>query len=142
MLNRGLSVDHTTIYRWVQRYAPEIDKRCRPLLRQTNDSYPIDETYIRVGGAWRYLYRAVDSNGDTLDFLLRAKRDTAAATGFFRMTLGAPNAAALRVMNVDKNPVFPGAFDAVQKEGLLPKSSRLRQCRYLNNIVEQDYRFF
>ena len=71
MRERGLCVDHTTIYRWVQRYAPEIAKRCRPFLRRTTDSYRIDETYVRVGGAWRYLYRGVDSNGDTLDFLLR-----------------------------------------------------------------------
>ena len=68
MRERGLCVDHTTIYRWVQRYAPEIDKRCRPFLRRTNDSYRIDETYVRVAGAWTYLYRGVDSNGDTLDF--------------------------------------------------------------------------
>ena len=71
MRERGLCVDHTTIYRWVQRYAPEIDKRCRPFLRRTNDSYRIDETYVRVAGAWTYLYRGVDSNGDTLDFLVR-----------------------------------------------------------------------
>ena len=70
MRERGLCVDHTTIYRWVQRYAPEIDKRCRPFLRRTNDSYRIDETYVRVAGAWTYLYRGVDSNGDTLDFWL------------------------------------------------------------------------
>ena len=75
MRERGLCVDHTTIYRWVQRYAPEIDKRCRPFLRRTNDSYRIDETYVRVAGAWTSLYRGVDSNGDTLDFLLRATRE-------------------------------------------------------------------
>ena len=83
MRERGLCVDHTTIYRWVQRYAPEIDKRCRPFLRRTTDSYRIDETYVRVGGAWHYLYRGVDSNGDTLDFLLRATRDRNAAIAFF-----------------------------------------------------------
>ena len=81
MRERGLCVDHTTIYRWVQRYAPEIDKRCRPFLRRTTDSYRIDETYVRVGGAWHYLYRGVDSNGDTLDFLLRATRDRNARGG-------------------------------------------------------------
>ena len=75
MRERGLVVDHTTIYRWVQRYAPEIDKRCRPFLRPTNDSYRVDETYACVAGAWKYLYRGVDSNGDTLDVLLRATRD-------------------------------------------------------------------
>lgn len=63
MCDRGLSVDHTTIFRWVQRYAPELDKRCRPFLKRTNDSYRIDETYVRVRGSWKYLYRGVDSYG-------------------------------------------------------------------------------
>jgi IS6 family transposase len=123
MRDRALSVDHTTIDRWVQRYAPEIDMRCRPFLRSTNDSYRIDETYVRVGGAWKYLYRGVDSNGDTLDFLLRAKRDRAAAIAFFRKTLGASHTTPPRVMNVDKNPAYPAAFDAVKQEGLVrPRS--------------------
>lgn len=89
MHEHGLSVDYTTIYRLVQRLAPEIDKRCRTFLRGTNNAYRIDETYARVGGAWKYLYRGVDSNGDTQDFLLRSKRDKPAAIAFFRKTLGA-----------------------------------------------------
>ena len=105
MRERGLCVDHTTIDRWVQRYAPEIDKRCRPFLRRTTDSYRIDETYVRVGGAWHYLYRGVDSNGDTLDFWLRATRDRNAAIAFFRKTVGASHTTSPRVVNVDKNPV-------------------------------------
>src|SRR3979409_1121056 len=75
MMERGVKVDHCTIYRWVQKYAPEIDKRSRPYLKRTNDSYRIDETYIKVKGRWKYLYRAVDSKGNTIDFLLTAKRD-------------------------------------------------------------------
>ncbi len=63
MGERGLTVDHTTVFRWVQRYAPELDKRCRPYLKPTNDSYRVDETYIKVKGHWKYLYRAVDSLG-------------------------------------------------------------------------------
>ncbi len=109
MRERGLCVDHTTIYRWVRRYAPEIDKRCRPFLRRTNDSYRIDETYVRVAGAWTYLYRGVDSNGDTLDFLLRATRDRKAAIAFFRKTLGAAHTTPPRVVTVDKNPAYPVA---------------------------------
>ena len=141
MRERGLCVDHTTIYRWVQRYAPEIDKRCRPFLRRTNDSYRIDETYVRVAGAWTYLYRGVDSNGDTLDFLLRATRDRKAAIAFFRKTLGAAHTTPPRVVTVDKNPAYPVAFEAVRHEGLVRPRSNLRQCKYLNNIIEQDYRF-
>src|ERR687887_2704225 len=74
-------------YRWVQHYAPELDKRCRPYLKTTNDSYRVDETYIKVKGEWKYLYRAVDSEGNTIDFLLRAKRDVRAAERFFRKAL-------------------------------------------------------
>ena len=70
MTERGLSVDHSTIFRWVQRYSPELDRRCRPHLKQTNDSWRVDETYVKVRGKWMYLYRAVDSTGHTLDFLL------------------------------------------------------------------------
>ena len=141
MRERGLCVDHTTIYRWVQRYAPEIDKRCRPFLRRTTDSYRIDETYVRVGGAWHYRYRGVDSNGDTLDFLLRATRDRNAAIAFFRKTVGASHTTPPRVVNVDKNPAYPIAFEAIKHEGLFRPRSSLRQCKYLNNVIEQDHRF-
>jgi transposase, IS6 family len=65
MLERGLSVDHTTIYRWVQLDAPELEKRCRPHLKTTNDSWRVDETYRKVKGVWTYLYRAVDSPSGT-----------------------------------------------------------------------------
>src|SRR5690348_6948743 len=74
MGERGLRVDHTTIYRWVQHYAPELDRRCRPYLKTTTDSWRVDETYIKVKGTWMYLYRAVDSAGATREFLLSATR--------------------------------------------------------------------
>ena len=88
LAERGLSVDHVTVWRWVQRYAPEIQRRLRPRLRPTNDSWRVDETYIRVKGKWVYLYRAVDSSGATIDFLLSAKRDAAAAERFLAKGLG------------------------------------------------------
>lgn len=74
MLERGLTVDHTTVYRWVQTYARELDKRCRPYLRSTNDSWRVDETYIEVKGEWKYLYQAVDSLGNTLDFKMKCQK--------------------------------------------------------------------
>src|SRR5208283_4347782 len=79
LAERGLHADHVTVWRWVQRYAPEMEGRLRSRLRPTNDSWRVDETYIRVKGKWVYLYRAVDSSGATIDFLLSAKRDAAAA---------------------------------------------------------------
>ena len=87
MLERGLKVDHTTVFRWVQAYAPEIEKRARPYLRSSNDSYRVDETYSKVKGKWKYLYRAVDSQGNTIDFLLSAKRDKVAAKRFLKKAL-------------------------------------------------------
>jgi transposase, IS6 family len=128
------------IWRWVQAYAPEINKRCRPHLKPTNKSYRIDETYLRIKGKDRYLYRAVDSTGQTIDFLLTAKRDTAAAKRFLLRAIEASGSAMPRVINVDKNPAYPAAIDALKAEGALPQRVRLRQCKYLNNVIEQDHR--
>jgi transposase, IS6 family len=140
-LERGLSVDHTTVFRWVQRYAPELDRRCRPHLRATNDSYRVDETYIKIKKQWSYLYRAVDSSGATLDFMLSATRDADAAERFFRQVLQASHTRTPRVITVDKNAAYPPAFGALQHDGTLPETCLLRQCKYLNNVVEQDHRF-
>jgi transposase-like protein len=79
-----LRVDHTTIYRWVQRDAPELEKRCRPHLKTTTDSWRVDETYVKIKGVWTYLYRAVDSQGNTLEFPLSVTRDAQAAKRFLR----------------------------------------------------------
>jgi transposase, IS6 family len=141
MLERGVDVDHTTVYRWVQKFSSEIDQRCRPHLRATNDSWRVDETYLRVKGAWKYLYRAVDSDGNTLDFLLTAKRDASSAKRFFRKVLNASHTQEPRVINVDKNPAYPPAVEQLQADSSLPRRTKLRQVKYLNNIVEQDHRF-
>ena len=141
MMERGLSVDHTTIYRWVMIYAPQIEKRTRKHLKQTNDSMRVDETYIKVKGKWKYLYRAVDSNGNTLDFMLSAKRDKEAAKRFFIKILKAKQNKKPKVINVDKNPAYPPAIEELKQEGLLSNECELRQKKYLNNIIEQDHRF-
>lgn len=138
---RGLSVVHTTIFRWVQRFAPEIDKRCHPHLKSTNDSWRVDETYIKVRGKWMYLYRAVDSDGKTLDFLLNETRSTRAVKRFFRKALGQSHVSVPRVINVDKNAAYMGAVQDLKDDNLLPKTCERRPVEYLNNIVEQDHRF-
>ena len=87
MVEREVKVDHTTIMRWVHQYLPEIEKKIRRHLRPTNDSWRVDETYIKVKGKWKYFYRAVDSNGDTIDFMLSSKRNLNAAKRFFKKAL-------------------------------------------------------
>jgi transposase-like protein len=164
MLERGLHVDHTTIYRWVQKYAPELEKRCRPHLKACNDSWKVDETYIKVKKVWMYLYRAVDSEGNTIEFLLSPTRDAEAATRFFLKALHStvdiasqahsveeqmaqpaaaanPATAVPRVINVDKNAAYPKAISDLKTAGALPEHVELRQVKYLNNLIEQDHRF-
>jgi IS6 family transposase len=166
MLERGLQVDHTTIYRWVQQYAPELEKRSRPHLQATNDSWRVDETYIKIKTTWTYLYRAVDSQGNTIEFFLSPTRDTEAAKRFFLKALHSPTSSASqasgseepatesfkqetqkvskpapRVLNVDKNAAYPKAIAELKASGVLPESVELRQVKYLNNLVEQDHRF-
>ena len=138
---RGLDVHHTTIFRWVQQYAPELEKRCRPHLCPTNDSWRVDETYVKIKGKDRYLYRAVDSTGRTLDFLLAAKRDAQAAKRFLCKALNAVHTQEPRVINVDKNAAYPKAMNELKKKKELFKEVELRQNKYLNNRVEQDHRF-
>jgi transposase, IS6 family len=140
LAERGLSVDHVTVWRWVQRYAPEIQRRLRPRLRPTNDSWRVDETYIRLKGKWVYLYRAVDSTGATIDFLLSAKRDAAAAERFLGKALGGENHPAPRVINTDKHSGYPPAIVQLKAEGALEENCRHRPVQYLNNVLEQDHR--
>jgi hypothetical protein len=107
LLDRGVSVDHTTIFRWIQAYAAELEKRIRPHLRMSNGSWRVDETYVKVKGRWIYLYRAVDSRGQKIAFLLSAKRDAEAAKRFFRKALAQPHTVNPRTITVGKN--FGGA---------------------------------
>jgi transposase, IS6 family len=150
----------------VQRYAPELEKRCRLHLKTTTDSWRVDETPIKIRKTWMYLYRAVDSDGNTIEFLLSPTRDAEAAKRFFVKALhstacsasGArplqesveeptaaadpnPTPSAPRVINVDKNAAYPKAIAELKAAGILPASVELRQVKYLNNLVEQDHRF-
>src|SRR6266403_5738279 len=137
---RGLEVDHTTVWHWVQRYGPELEQRLRRHLKPTNKSWRVDESYIRVQGRWCYLYRAIDSTGATIDFLLSALRDAAAATHLFRQALSDPAHPQPRVINTDKARLYGSAIAAVKAEGTLHRRCRHRPVQYLNNILEQDHR--
>ena len=137
---RGIAVDHVTLWRWVQRYAPELEKRLRKRLKATNDSWRVDETYVRVKGQWRYLYRAVDSSGATLDFLLSAKQDAEAAKRFLAKALGRQNHPEPRVIHTDGHGAYPPAIAQLKTDGVLDENCRHRVGRYLNNLVEQDHR--
>lgn len=127
MQERGVEVDHSTLNRWVLKYAPELDKRIRRYLKPTNDLWRVDETYIKVKGAWKYLYRAVDSDGNTLDFLLSAKRDGKAAERFFRKVLKVAHNQLPRAITVDKNAAYPKAIETLKANETLPETTELWQ---------------
>jgi transposase, IS6 family len=141
MEKRGLSIAHTTIMRWVHQYGPELDERVRRHLKLINDSWRVDETYIKVKGQWMYLYRAVDSKGNTIDFYLSKTRDHKAAKRFFKKALRSFHVSMPRVITVDKNPAYPVAIEELKKEKKMPVGIQIRRIKYLNNIVEQDHRF-
>jgi transposase, IS6 family len=140
LAERGLAADHTTIWRWVQRYGPELERRLPRHLKPTNKSWRIDETYIRVKGRWYYLYRAIDSTGATIDFLLSALRDATAAHRLFRRALSDPSHPQPRVINTDRARLYGAAIAGAKAEGILRGRCRHRPVQYLNNILEQDHR--
>lgn len=137
---RGLNVDHTTVWRWVQHYGPELEQRLRRHLKPTNKSWRVDETYVRVKSRWCYLYRAIDSKGATIDFLLSAFRNADAAKRLFRNELGDRSHPQPRVINTDLAPIYAAAIPESKKEGTLRNRCRHRPVQYLNNILEQDHR--
>ena len=141
MKERGLGVDHSTVFRWVQRYAPEINKRIRPHLKMSGASFRVDETYIKVGKTCKYLYRAVDKEGQTIEFMLSAKRDVSAAKRFFKKMMRAEHRCLPFSISVDKNAAYPEAFITSQEDRIVPPDCKLRRVKYLNNVIEQDHRF-
>jgi transposase, IS6 family len=141
MHERGLDVEHSTVFRWVQRYAPEINNRVRPYLKMSCTSYRVDKSYIKVGKQCKYLYRAVDKEGNTIEFMLSAKRDVSAAKRFFKKMMRADHRRLPFSISVHKNAAYPEAFSAPQDERNVPKDCQLRRVKYLNNVIEQDHRF-
>ncbi|MGF6696050.1 putative transposase [Paraburkholderia sp. MM5496-R1] len=136
MAERGIEVDHSSVHRWVIKLLPVLEKAFRQRKRPVGKSWRVDETYVKVKGNWKYLYRAVDKAGNTVDFLLRAHRDKAAARRYFEKTIeqnGEPE-----TITVDRSGTNLAALEALNAVRLTP--IKVRQNKYLNNVVEQDHR--
>jgi transposase-like protein len=139
MSERGLSLAHTTIMRWVQRYVPEFEKRWNRFARQVGGSWRVDETYVKIRGRWVYLYRAVDKAGKAVEFLLRAKRDVAAAKAFFRRAF-ASQGRLPRKITLDGYQASHRAARELLAQHRGGARTRIRSSKYLNNLIEQDHR--
>ena len=139
MEERGVNVDPSTIFRWVQCYAPEIEKRIRRYQGFRSASWRVDETYVRVGGRWKYLFRAVDKHRQLIDFMLTDRRNTRAAYWFLRKALKAVSGYPPSSITTDKLASYPRAVRRLQREGLLSKDVEHRTSKYLNNVIEADH---
>src|SRR5215467_5258386 len=136
MLERGVHVDHSTINRWVVTYSPQLEEAFHRRKRPVWVSWRMDETYIKVKGAWKYLYRAVDKYGATIDFLLTEHRDKDAALRFLKKAIrrnGVPE-----TITIDGSDANEAALKSYNEEH--GTHIAIRQVKYLNNIVEQDHR--
>jgi transposase, IS6 family len=132
LAERAVEVDHVTVYRWVQRFTPLLADAARPCRHAVGDRWQVDETYVKVAGQWRYVYRAVDQFGQVIDVFVSRQRDAAAAHRFFQRAIGATKVIAVEV-TTDQAPVYP-----VVLEELLPAAWH-RTDRYASNRVECDH---
>jgi transposase-like protein len=139
MAERGLSIAHTAIMRWVQHYAPEFEKRWKRYARSVGRSWRVDEAYFKIRGEWCYLYHAVDRAGRTVDFTLSARRDVAAARVFFRKAVAGEKRAPQTIIP-DGYAASHRAVRNLKADGLLPSDTKLRSSKYLNHLIEQDHR--
>ena len=135
---RGVKVDHTTIQRWVFKFSPMIEANMHRRKKQVCDSWRMDETYIKVGGKDRYLYRALDKHGSTIDFLLTKRRMKGSSQEFLNKAIG--NNGKPRIINIDKSGANTSGIRTVNKRSLFVNNIKIRRVKYLNNIVEQDHR--
>lgn len=139
MAEHGLSLAHTTIMRWVQRYVPEFEKRWGRFARPVGGSWRVDETYVKIKGRWTYLYRAVDKAGKTVDFLLRANRDVAAAKAFFGRAFASRGRLPHKI-TLDGYQASHRAAREVLEQHRGGARTEIRSSKYLNNLIEQDHR--
>jgi IS6 family transposase len=140
MAERGLRIDHTTIWRWTQIYGPEAQRRLHGQVRSKRSTWHMDETYIKVGGRWKYLFRAVDSSGATVDFFLSERRDREAARQFLQRALNHPDNPRPHEFYVDGNRSYPAALRQLQADGEIRQSIQCRKRQYANNRIESDHR--
>ena len=136
MAERGVSVDHSTVHRWAIKLLPVLEKAFRLRKRPVGKSWRLDETYIRVKGEWRHLYRAVDKDGNTIDFLLRAHWDKPAARRYLEKAIARNHVP--ETVTIDKSGANLAALEAINADREVP--IKIRQSKYLNNVVEQDHR--
>ena len=136
MVERGIVVDHSTLNRWVVHYSPQLEKTFHKKKKKPGDRWRLDETYIRIKGKWRYYYRAVDKQGNTIDFLLTVKRDKKAALRFFTKAVGRNGKPSL--INIDKSGANNAGINCFNSDN--KRRIKIRSCKYLNNIVKQDHR--
>ncbi len=139
MQERGITVDPSTIFRWVQRYAPEIEKRLRRFQGARSGSWRVDETYVPVGGKWKYLFRAIDKHGHLIDFVLSDHRNTQAAYRFLRKAMKIMSEYPPSSITTDRLASYPKAIRRLQAEGSLSEDVEHRTSKYLNNIIEADH---
>ena len=137
---RGLSIHHTSIWRWTQSYGPEIYHRLQGAVKRKSSTWHMDETYVRIAGKWLYLFRAVDSAGQTVDFYLSETRDREAAKLFLKKALANTDNCPPRVFARDGLRSYPAAIRELQKEGHVHRRCRQRTRRYCNNRIESDHR--
>ena len=140
MAERGLAVDHTSIWRWVQTYGPELNRRLQGEVKRKSSTWHMDETFIRIAGKWMYLFRAVDSYGQTVDFYLSETRDRQAAKLFLQKALANPDNRAPRVFARDGLRSYAAAIRELQCERRIVMRCRQRTGRYRNNRIESDHR--
>ena len=140
MAERGLAVDHTRIGRGLQRYGPEVHRRLRGQVKLKSSTWHMDETFVRIAGRWLYLFRAVDSQGQTVDFYLSETRDREAAKCFLKKALANPDNRPPGVVVRDGLRSYPAAIRELQGEGRMQGSCRQRTRRYANNRIESDHR--
>ena len=137
---RGVNVDHATIQRWIFKFSPLIEKEFRKRKKPVGNRWRLDETYIKIKGEWKYLYRAVDKEGNTIDFLLTKRRQRMSAQSFLIKAI--ENNGKPELINIDKSGSNSSAIRVYNRRALATKTKiKIRQCKYLNNIVEQDHRF-